>query len=222
MKKIIALAIASFLGLTAFAQRPIYLLPESVKGHMVFANGSTADVYWNFDTCYQKIYFLQGKNIMEMTNMESLVSLTSEDRKFVMHDGRLCEVIDRDGEQTLVNWKFRKVNKGSIGAMGATTQNKVEVLWSHLDEDEYVEGGINAFQQGEHAREVWTERSDNTYYFEVDGVFCGAKRLKDLYKAFPEAAPQLKAFVKQNKLTMENADNALKVLHELRQILVSL
>ena len=45
-----------------------------------------------------------------------------------------------------------------------------------------------------------------------------AQRLKDLYKAFPDKAPALKAYVKEKKYTMENAQQAIQVITYLKQL----
>ena len=219
MKKLFTLLLAALTGVSALAQDQFLLFPEFVRGHMVFSNNATTDVLLNFDALHQKIYYVQGDKLMEMTNMASLRTLTAEDRHFVMHDGLFCEVLEQDGEQTLVNWKFRNINKGSKGALGSVTHNKVEVLWTNMDAGIRVNGAGTAFQAGEHYLEVWTRKNDNTYFFEIDGTPCRAKRLKDLYTAFPSVAPDLKAYVKAEKLSMENADSALKILHQLRILL---
>ena len=66
--------------------------------------------------------------------------------------------------------------------------------------------------------EVWQRKGDNTYFFTLDGTEYKVKRLKDLYKAFPDKAPALKEFVKEKKYTMENAQQALSVIAYLKTL----
>ena len=103
----------------------------------------------------------------------------------------------------LVNWKFKQVNVGSKGALGATTQSKVEVLNARSDD----------------VQEIWKQKSDNTYFFVADAQEHRIKRLKELYRAFPAQSKQLKAFAKANKLTMTNADDAFRLLDYLWSII---
>lgn len=190
-----------------------FLFPDFVRGHLVFANGSTADVELDFDTIRQKLYYIRGNDVMELTNLQDVRSLTVGERSFVMRDGLLCEVYDVNGEKVLVNWKFRNVNKGSKGALGSTTQNHVDVLWtsgSHATADD---------RTGEHSLDIWQIRCENTYFLLVDGQYYRVKKLKELYKAFPAVAPQLKAFAKKNHLLMTSAEDSFKIFTELFRLL---
>ena len=190
-----------------------FLFSDFIRGHLVFANGSSADADVDFDTIRQKLYYIRGNDVMELTNLQDLRTLTIGERTFVMHDGLLCEVYDLQGNKVLVNWKFRNVNKGSKGAMGATTQNRVDVLWtsgSHATADD---------RTGEHSLDIWQVRCENTYYLAVDGQYYKARKLKDLYKAFPDQAPSLKAYAKENRLLMTSAEDSFKLFSELFRLL---
>ena len=212
MKRLI-ISLLALMGLllSASAQSPkqeSFLFPDFVRGHLVFANGSAADVEFDFDTIRQKLYYIRGNDVMELTNLQDLRTLTVENRTFVMHDGLLCEVYDLQGEKVLVNWKFRNVNKGSKGAMGSTTQNRVDVLWtngSHATADD---------RTGEHSLDIWQIRCENTYFITVDGRDYKIKKLKDLYNAFPAQAPALKAYAKENRLLMTSAEDSFKLFAE--------
>lgn len=213
MKRFILILTVLAAGLTASAQRTAFLFPDFVKGHLVFANQSTADVDLNFDTQSQNLYYLRGNDMMELTNLQDVRTLTVGDRNFVLHDGLLCELVDMDGHKILVNWKFRNVNKGSRGALGATTQNRVDVLWtsgSHATSDD---------RTGEHALDIWSVRCENTYFITVDGQYYKARKLADLYKAFPTQALALKAYAKENKLLMTSAEDSFKLFAELFRLL---
>lgn len=218
MKRLIILAAALMSCLCAFAQREAFLFPDFQKGHIVFYNNATSDVELNIDTYNQVIYYIQGDQLMQMTNMQSIGNLTVGDRRFVIHDGLLCEAVDVNGRPVLVNWKFKNVNKGSKGALGATTQNKVEVLWTNLEAGTVVPGEGRAAQQGDYVLEVWQMKSDNTYFISVDGRDYRVKKLKDLYKAFPDVAPQLKAFAKENRLLMTSAEDSFKIFRKLFEL----
>ena len=191
------------------AKQEAFLFPDFVKGRLVFANGSTADVDLDFDTIRQTLYYIRGNDVMELTNLQDVRTLTVGSREFVMHNGLLCEVLDLDGHKILVNWRFRNVNKGSKGALGATTQNRVDVLWtsgSHATADD---------RTGEHSLDIWQIRCENTYFLAVDGQDHQVRKLKDLYKAFPSVAPQLKAYAKENKLLMTSAEDSFKLFGRL-------
>ena len=219
MKRIIIILTVLLAGLQASAQKTTFLFPDFTEGRLVFFNQSKADLRLNFDTINQTLYYMQDDQLMELTNLKDVRTLTAGGREFVLHDGLLCEVVETGGRRILVNWKFRNVNKGSKGALGATTQSKVDVLWTNLDAGTIVPGQGRYAEMGEYALEIWQMKSDNTYFITVGEQDYRVRKLKDLYKAFPDVAPQLKAFAKENHLLMTSAEDSFKIFTELFRLL---
>ena len=211
--------------LPATAQQRFYLFSEFQPGTISFKGYDRPEqVVMNIDAMGQRIFYLQGETLMELTNPQMIDTLKINGKKFVMKDGLLCEQMAWTADTVYVNWKFKNVNKGSKGALGATTQAKVEVLHSFeftpatpfpvSDWHLYSQDGDGA----PGSVEVWQRKNDNTYFFSFDGAEYKVKRLKDLYKAFPDKAPALKAYVKEKKYTMENARQALTVIAYLKTL----
>ena len=184
------------------AQKRSYLFPSFVEAHISFINRSEADVPLNFDALNQTLYYYDGDTLMELVNPELIREVLADGRRFVMRDGKFCEVIRRESGNVLVNGKFKHVNVGSKGALGATTQAKVEVLNARSDDVD----------------EIWTWKNENTYFFRVGEQYYSARRLKDLYKAFPAQASGLKAYARENKLMMTNAEEAFLLIDRLRAL----
>lgn len=210
-------------GLSALAQQRYFLFSEFMPGEITFKGYSRPEkVVMNIDALGQRIFYFQGETLMELTNASMIDTLKINGKKFVMKEALLCEQMAWQNDTVYVNWKFKRVNKGSKGALGFTTQAKVEVLHNYeftpatpfpvSDWHLYSNDGDGA------SVEVWTRKNDNTYFFTVAGVEYKAKRLKDLYTAFPAQAPALKAYVKEKKYTMENAQQALSVIAYLKSL----
>lgn len=212
--------LSALTGLSLLAQQPIYLFPEFMPGSISFRGFDRSEkVLMNIDAAGQRVLYVKGDTVMELTNAATMESLLINGKTFVMKSGLLCERLAFQADTVFINWKFKKVNTGSVGALGAATQNKVDVLWTNLEAGTPTEGVGRYYQMGAHATEIWERKSDNTYFFTAGGKEYKAKRLKDLYKAFPEQAPQLKALVKEKKYTMENAQQALSVITYLKTLL---
>ncbi|MCR5710631.1 MAG: hypothetical protein K6G79_09155 [Bacteroidales bacterium] len=204
MKRFLLLTLTAMMSLSAsYAQQPVYLFPEFEPSTIRFINRTTAEVKVNFDALGQGFYYYDGATMMELLNRDLIKDITVGDRTFIFKDGLFCEVFERESGRVLVNWKFKKVNVGSKGALGATTQAKVDVL---NGSSEYI-------------NEIWQQKNDNTYIITVGDTDYSVKRLKDLYRAFPTVAGQLKAFVRENKLEMTSAEQAFRVIDYLRSIL---
>ncbi len=225
MRRFLTVILLSALtGFSLLAQQRYYLFSEFKPGEIKFKGYSRPEkVLMNIDAMGQRIFYFQGETLMELTNASMIDTLKVNGLKFVMKDGLLCEQMAWQNDTVYVNWKFKNVNKGSKGALGFTTQAKVEVLHSYeftpatpfpvTDWNRYSEDGDGA------SVEVWQRKSDNTYFFYVDRKEYKVKRLKELYAAFPLQAPDLKAYVKEKKYTMESAQEALTVIAYLKSLL---
>lgn len=225
MKRFLTLLTAlCVFSLSASAQNQqferMYLFPDFTVGQIRFFNGSEVNIKMNFDARNQKIFYYDGEALMEMTNLPMIKTLTVQDRVFVVKEGLLCEVFDNEKGPVLVNWKFKNVNKGSKGALGATTQGKVEVLSSFdFGQTTYSPANPGKLEgKGVHAAEVWEKKNDNTYFVSVRDQWYRIKTLKDLYAAFPGYASQLKGYAKSSRLTMINAEDAFKMFDYLHSL----
>lgn len=224
MKRFLTLLLAACLASFALqAQNVFYLFPDYAEGEILFQGMSRpAKVKMNIDAIGQRVFYYQEDKLMELTNLDMVRTIKVGERMFLMKDGLLCEALQdqaRNDFTLFVNWKFRKVNVGSKGAMGATTQNKVDVLWTNTVTGDEVVGEGRYAEMGEYAMELWKMKGDNTYFFIVDGKQYKAKRLKDLYKQFPAAAKDLKAYVRAENLTLATADDAKKVIGKLVEMM---
>lgn len=218
MKRIFSLIIGFLaLCLSSSAQQRALLFPDFVDGNVRFIGNTRVEkLKLNFDMIAQKVLYLDGETLMEITNMPMIQNIVTEDRSFIMRQGMLCEIKGNDDFQVLVNWKVKKVNVGSKGALGATTQAKVEVLRSYEFDTAYT---ITDFrkptEQDIHSLEVWRQKNENTYFVSIGGDEHKIQYLKDLYKEYPAQAKKLKAYAKENKLTMVNAEDAFKMFEYL-------
>ena len=222
MKRIVAALLGIFLlSLNAGAQKVFYLFPEFTDGEILFQGMSRpARVKMNIDAIGQRIFYFQGDMLMELTNPDMVRTIKLGERMFLMKEGLLCEAIRQwESFTLLVNWKFKNVNVGAKGAMGATTQNKVDVLWTNSLPGEEVNGEGRYAQMGEYALDLWKMKGDNTYFFTIAGREYKAKRLQDLYKAFPSVSKELKAYAREGNLTLEKADDAARVIGHLVSLL---
>ena len=128
MKRFLTLLLAACLASFALqAQNVFYLFPDYAEGEILFQGMSRpAKVKMNIDAIGQRVFYYQDDKLMELTNLDMVRTIKVGQRMFLMKDGLLCEALQdqaRNDFTLFVNWKFRKVNVGSKGAMGATTQN---------------------------------------------------------------------------------------------------
>lgn len=217
MKRFLVIStVVILLSWSAAAQQRYYLFPGFVTGHIEFYDHSHADVLLNFDALDQKILYLEGDNLMEMTNLPMVKVLQADDRVFVVKEGLLCEVLDRESGPVLVNWRFRKVNRGSKGAMGLPTQGKVEAMRISPYDLNAVDATNADLIQGTYLADVWKQENANIYFIGIGGNTCKLRSERDLYKKFPTQAPQLKQYVKEHHLSFYKLEDVLQMLDQLK------
>ena len=110
MKRIFPL-IVGFLALclSSSAQQRALLFPDFVDGNVRFIGNTRVEkLKLNFDMIAQKVLYLDGETLMEITNMPMIQTIVTEDRSFIMRQGMLCEIKGNDDFQVLVNWKVKK------------------------------------------------------------------------------------------------------------------
>lgn len=216
MKKILYQAvILLFSCSTAYAQNVSFLFEDFTEASIMLRGGSVSKVKFNFDSEGQKIYYMQGDVVMEMTNCYLIDTIKVRDRRFVWKDSRLCERLLIDGHEVLINWHVTESYVGKEGAMGLTTQGKAETYYVPGLNSKY---SLETRGKYKDETEVWKTKSDNTYYFTLQGKDCKVRRPKEIYKLFPQYEDELKDFIRKNNLVMTNAVQALIIIEQLMTI----
>lgn len=210
MKKLAILLTLMLSCAAASAQGCIFLFPDFTKADFSFRRGDGVSAAFNFDTKGQKLYYIDGDDIMEMTNVERIEAVTVGFRKFVFHKGKFCEYIHSDKGDIFINWHLRDSFVGKQGAMGLTTQGKVEVLEVPGLNSEYSFDNIGKYED---KTDVWVTSNENEYFFTLDGEEYTFRRLGEIYKAFPDKAAEIKAFVRKNRISLKNTREALAVIY---------
>ena len=191
-----------------YAQEPIFLFDDYVQATFRLKHNVVTKGKVNIDVKYQKLYYLDGEQVMEMTNCFELDTLYVRDRKFVWKNSSLCEYVRRDYGILYVNWRLRDTPVGKIGAMGTVTRQKVEVMQVPGLNSEYSYGNVGKYSD---RTDVWTVRNENVYYLLFNGREYRITRLSDLYRQFPEKADDIKRFVREHNYTMKSMEEAEKI-----------
>ena len=213
MRRLIIIAVAVLSCIPAVrAQEPIFLFPEFTKATFTFRQGRDVCADFNFDTKGQKLYFMQDGVTMEMTNTHRIDTVKADSRKFVFHDSKFCEYIRCATGDIYINWHLRDSFTGKVGAMGLTTQGKVEVMQVPGLNSEYSFDNIGKYED---RTDVWVIRNENTYYFTYGGAEYRFRHVSDLCKAMPDRADKIKAFAKAENITVKNAAEAMALINHI-------
>ena len=209
MKRVILiLALLAAVSSEVFSQEPIYLFEDYTPAVFTLKNRVRTSGRIQIDAKYQKIYYLQGEEVMEMTNCPVIDTLYVDGRKFVWRNDCLCEFLRASFGNLYINWRFRDTPVGKIGAMGTVTRQKVEVMQVPGLNSEYSYANIGKFED---RTDVWTVENENTYFWVREGREYRIRRPSDLYGSFPAKASAIRKFLRSNNLTMRNAEEARRI-----------
>lgn len=190
------------------AQEPIFLFGDYQPATFRMKRNITTKARINIDAKYQKIYFLQGEDVMELTNCEDIDTLFVDSRKFVWKNDCLCEYVKVPYGVIYVNWRIRDSFVGKVGAFGTTTQQKVEVMQVPGINSEYSYDSIGKYED---RTDVWTVKNENIYFLEYEGIEYKVHHYSELYRYFPRKAADIKRFFREHNYTMKSAEEARKI-----------
>ncbi len=216
MKKqlvLIVLLLGSLLPLSAQQFARIYLFDDFMKAQILFRNKARTSATLNYDASNKVMLFLQGEELMEVTNTASIDTVTVGGRKLVPAAKGFYEVVKLDNGVVYIDWLLKDVNIGSKGALGSVTQGSVQNLqMSNL--------GLNATEmytpyapQKIGSTDVYKRKSDNTYYFTAKNKQQKIKSVKQLIKLYPEHEDEIEAYVKQEDVEMQDIPKVLMLLN---------
>ncbi len=210
-RKFILTALALTMAVTDLnAQGYIFLFKDFTPATFHMKDRSFAKSKINIDTKGQKIYYVQGGDIMELTNLQKIDTIAVGSRRFVIKDDMICEYLKNESGGIYINWKLRDSFVGKEGAMGLTTQGKIDVMQVPGLDSKYSINNMGKYEDG---TDVWTIHNENNYIFRYDGREYRFRRLAELYKAFPEKAEGLKSFVRENNISLKSTAEAVRVIY---------
>ncbi|MCE2616636.1 hypothetical protein [Phocaeicola oris] len=219
MRKILFILFVFLCSSTMAQQKRIYFFPEFIKSKIVYKNKAKFVVMLNYDASNKKMLYMQDDQMMELINPQTVDTIYTGGRTWVYHNQQFCEVIQREnGNKILIGWVMKNVYKGQKGALGMTTQAHVQKLravdFAGAQNGQNMNAGMEAAQYDSWNADfdVWKQKNNNTYYFNIGDKQYALTSLKSVYKAFPERKEEIKMFVHDKKLDMMNAEKALEII----------
>ena len=191
----------------------IFLFDSFTMAQIKFRNRTASQAVMNYDAANKTMYFRQGEDMMEMTNPAQVDTIIIEGHKFVPAAKGFREVVNAKNGVIYVDWLLKDVNIGSRGALGMVTQGSVYTL-KMTNLGLYGTEKYTPYQnQSAKNTDVYTRKSDNTYYITVNGKQKKIKRVKDLQKLFPSHKEEIKDYIKQMELDTANTIDMLLLIN---------
>ena len=204
LKCLVAAVLLSLTGLSANAQSPIYLFDDFTDGTVVLKNRSVVKTKFNLDIFHDKFLYMDGDQIMEMTDFSNVSTVLIGDRTFIPQGNALYEVIELDPENNLLVKWHRKNNP--MGKKGAYDQIAHASSTQSLDPN-YHSPSVTK----EAARDQMRTVSENRYGMLSNGKFRTFTDKRSFLKLFPDRKAELEAFINEQHLLFTEFDDVITI-----------
>lgn len=207
------------LGSSLFAQSPVYLFKEFTDGSVALNNRTFVKTKFNYDTFHDKLLYMDGDQIMELSDYTSVLSVQIGDRSFIPQGDTLYEVIDLEEDSSvnggsgtaalgdkpsvlLVKWHQKKNPIGKKGAYGQVNHASSAIS---IDPEYY---SISLKDRG--GEQAFDTVVANTYGIMISGG--KIKKFTDkrsFLRIFPQKKDQIEQFMESNHLLFSNPDDVV-------------
>ena len=204
LKHLVVAVLLSLTGLSANAQSPIYLFEDFTDGTVVLKNRSVVKTKFNLDIFHDKFLYMDGDQIMEMTDFSNVSTVLIGDRTFVPQGSTLYEVIELDPENNLLVKWHRKNNP--MGKKGAYEQIAHASSTQSLDPNYYSPSVTK-----EAARDEMRTISENRYGMLSNGKFRTFTDKRSFLKLFPDRKAELETFINEQHLLFTDFDDVITI-----------
>lgn len=204
-RKITSFVLLLCLGLSVQAQSPIYLFPEFTAGSVALKNRTFVKTTFNYDTFHDKLLYMDGEEVMELSDFSNVASVFIGERTFVPQGRLLYEVVDLGDspDKLLIRWHQKKNPMGKKGAYGQVAEGTGAVS---LD-PEYYSISLKS-RSGE---QVFDTVVENNYGLLMAGKFKKFKDRKSFLKLFPEKKERIEKYIKKEHILFTNPDHVIAV-----------
>lgn len=204
MKTLIALGLLLAMAPTAQAQQ--YLLKEFTACSAKMKNNQPVRGLFNYNCNTQRMEFMDGETVMELTNPEAVDTLYLGPHKMIPYSTKFLEVLCRAPEYSLaVDYKAKAVNLGREGAMGTRSQMSVASM-------DMKSLGIHQNRPEIHELSVWKQENDNGYYLIQKHKMKRFNNTKSLLKLLPERKDKIESYTAANKVDYHDPEQVMEMI----------
>lgn len=210
IRKILFAAVAFAVSLaaqTADAQT-LYLYKEFQPAKIIFRNHAVNHALMNFDTATGAMFFMDGDNVMEMTEIERVHAVEWEDHRFIAMEDHFLEEVEQPNGKVWIRWRIHDVLVGQSGAMGLPTHAKVETI--HTVEMSRTEDvPIDELIRRHEVRDL---RNENVYTFTHRGKNVSVRSLRELQKLYSSHKKEIAAHLADASLDPSKTSDMLLLI----------
>ncbi len=190
----------------AFSQskKESHYLFSGFEPAIVYLNtGNVQQIDLNYNTLTEEMVFVKNGQYLALANLTSIDSVLVQKRKFIPQSGRFYEEILAGKTPLYLQNKNKLIVAGKSTGFGATQTSAVDNI-SNI----FSSGKVYNLELGNEYKLL----SENAFWVVKNGEYLRFNSMKDAEKAFPEKQPELKQFVKGNKIKFNDREKLIELL----------
>jgi len=189
---------------TSDGSMPQYYFKDFTQGKVKMKNGQVQTPMLNYNTVTEKMVFTRDEKYYDISNPEMIDTVIIKDMKFVPVGKIFYEVLLTGPVALFIQHKGELMSAGKQVGYGGTSQLSASVYVTSV---ELSGGRYNLPLPAEYIVKItpvyWIRRNNEMF------SFLNEKQLMNLY---PEKAKEIKAFIKGNRIKIENREHLIKLV----------
>jgi hypothetical protein len=190
---------------TSEGKYPQYLFPEFTNGVIKLKPGQSQTQKINYNTISEKMVIQRDAQYLDMTNIETVDTIIIQNRAFVLINKSFYEVLVNAPVALFIQHKSDLIEPGSPSGYGGTSQTSA----------------INVYSSVSMAGRTFNMEVPSEYTIKPSPVFWireGEKlssflNMRQLLKIFSKENSEIKKFIDQNHIKIENHDDLIKLVN---------
>ena len=206
----IIIIISLLVGSTTFAQTKYadqssqFIFDDYAVGEVLMKNGNKHSARMNYNAVTEKIVFEQSGQLLELANLHTIDTVYLHGRKFTPVKGAFFEKIETTPIPFFVQHKRKLVRSKKKVGFGETSELATTYGYSSAELDGY---DLNLPLTDNYEVTI-----NPVFWVLKDGKMKSFSTERQLLKIFSKKKNEIKEYIKNEKLNIENIDDVVKII----------
>jgi hypothetical protein len=174
-------------------------------GAVKMKSGQTEFALMNYNELTEEMIFVKNGVKLAIDSLETIDTITIESRIFVPHQKILFELLVKGPVSLFVQHKCNPIAAGNPSGYGETTETGAATNISSV----YYAG--KPLQKLKLSSDYHIT-SDTHFWIRRNGTFYKSNTSSQIIRVFPEKAKEIKHFIKENHLNLENRSDLITLI----------
>ena len=190
---------------SAKVKYPQYLFSDFTEGVIKFKTGQSQTQKINYNTISEKMVFQRDDKNLDMANIESIDTIIIQEREFVHIEKSFYEVLVNAPVSLFIQHKSDLTEQGSPSGYGGVSQTSAINVFSSVS--------LSGRTFNMEVPPEYTITPSPVYWIRDGEKFSSFLTIRQLQKILTKEKNEVKKFIDQNHIKIENKDGLIKLVN---------